>query len=130
MAGTNRSSKSPGEALVELAGNISTRMEGVEVDGQAEAFKLLRELERLNWSRNSPRKSAQALHRALTAARSWPAQEQKHFYRVISDWLVSAVLGCVEDLDSHERALRVRKAKADPEFQGFLTSIASNETPH
>ena len=93
------------------------------VDGQFEAIRLLRDLQRLNWTRNQPRKSAAALTEAMNVSATWPTNERERFARAISDWLVDALLGCVPELDAYERARHEKSMRTDADFQRFMVKL-------
>lgn len=69
------------------------------VNGSREAIKCLRQIEKINWERNCPRKGAKALADALVAAWAWPTDERNRFIRVLSDLLTGAVLGSLPSLN-------------------------------
>jgi hypothetical protein len=99
------------------------------VDGQLEAVRLLRALERLNWTRNQPRKSTAALIAAMLASNTWPTKERERFARAISDWLVDAVLGFVPELDAYERASHAKAVRTDTGFQTFIARATCSAAP-
>lgn len=72
------------------------------VNGRKQAIKLLRRLESLNWDREKPANSASLVDDTLRTVTDLPATERKRFSRVISDWLVTEVLGCVDTISAYE----------------------------
>lgn len=109
----------------------------MRVDGQAEALRLLRRLQKLNWSRERPSGSARLVHHTLRSLNDYPESERLRFSRVISEWLVTEVLGCGWNLEEYEANLaeravqkaRIGQAHADPQFKLFLDKINFGQTP-
>lgn len=89
-------------------------------NGQDSALKLLRQLQRLNWRKERPEKSADLVREAMLCLGDWPIHEQRRFARVISDWLVADTLGMGLDLDEYEEAVTRRGEHA---FQRFLSEL-------
>ncbi len=93
------------------------------VDGQLEAVRLLRALEKLNWNGNRRRKSAKALMDAMLASNAWPAKERGRFAGAIAEWLTDMVLGCVPDLNRWERASHAKAMRTDADFRNLMASV-------
>ncbi|MBI3045062.1 MAG: hypothetical protein HYY78_19795 [Betaproteobacteria bacterium] len=101
-----------------------------KLDGQEEALKLLRHLLEMNSNIDRSAKSARLVSHTMLSMRDWPAAESVRFSRVISDWLVTELLGCVHSLDSYEAYLIAKarrsmlgKAKGDPQWQAFMGKL-------
>ena len=90
-----------------------------KIDGQAEALRLLRRLQKFNGDRERPIGSARLVNATLRAMNGWPEKERLRFSRVLSDWIVSATLGFCEDIEEYEDGLfaqavrKVRTVQAD-----------------
>lgn len=82
---------------------INTENTTTTIDGQAEGVALLRRLEKLNWNRDAPRKSREAVKTAMQTATSYPAKEFDRFAKVVTDWLTGSVLGFVPEINNYER---------------------------
>lgn len=109
----------------------------MRIDGQAEALRLLRRLQKLNWDHERPSGSARLVHHTLRSLNDYPESERLRFSRVISDWLVTELLGCCDDLEEYEDELdahavqkaRIGQADADPQFQRFLGKLNVGQRP-
>lgn len=107
------------------------------IDGQAEALKLLRRLQKFNWDTLRPNGSARLVHHNLRALNDYPEAERLRFARVLSDWLVPATLGTCADIEEYEAELAKRaeqealvgQAKSNPQLQRFLGKLNIGQRP-
>ncbi len=77
------------------------------VNGYDAAIELLRKLEKLNHDHERPARSADVVQDSLASLANWPRAEQKRFSRVMSDWLVTELMGC--GMNISEYVARVEK---------------------
>ena len=102
-----------------------------KIDGQAEALRLLRCLQKLNWDHERPSGSARLVHQTLRSLNKYPESERLRFAHVISDRLVEDVLEL--DLAKYEAWLttqtNLKQGMADPQFQRFLGKLKLDQRP-
>jgi hypothetical protein len=96
------------------------------IDGQGAAIELLRHLQEMNWSGGEkPRKSARLVEQWMVASIAWPNRERLAFARVLSDWLVTSLLGCGWELEDYEESCNYAHARRDQQFQKLIAVMAS-----
>ncbi len=110
--------------------------EPAQLDGQAVALALLRHLEQVNSVHWRRRKSTVLVASAIAALPTMPETERMRFLAVISDRLVSDVIGLCLDNDDYEMRMRFNDSKRcareagrrDREFQKFIASVQGDST--
>lgn len=120
------------------AARAKNKEEQFLLDGQVECLNLLRRLQQLNWEKEMPSGSARLVNITLRSMSGWPEAERLRFSRVLSDWLVTEILGCGLNVKEYEAELasraeqraKVKRAKADQQLQRFLGKLNLGQMPN
>jgi hypothetical protein len=72
-----------------------------------------------------PLKSAKLVEQSMVASLVWPNRERLAFARVLSDWLVTSLLGSSWELEDYEESCNYVRASRDQQFQKLIALTAS-----